>query len=109
MKIVDCSLVAVDKYVLFDSVPLFPRPLQSLARPWKKQNSISDCYLSIMETGDENLISTKVEVSTSFSSTAGSGSVEWSQEEEKALVRKFDWRMLPGLSILYLLCFLDRT
>ena len=24
-------------------------------------------------------------------------------------MRKFDWRILPGLSCLYLLCFLDRT
>jgi len=46
---------------------------------------------------------------TSFSSTADSGCVEWTEEEENALVRKFDKRILPGLSALYLLCFLDRT
>lgn len=46
---------------------------------------------------------------TSFSSTAGSGGIGWSYQEEQYLVRKFDWRILPGLSCLYLLCFLDRT
>ena len=62
-----------------------------------------------MDTPDENLIATKAEVSASFSSTAGYGNVGWSQEEERTLVRKFDWRILPGLSVLYFLCFLDRT
>jgi hypothetical protein len=62
-----------------------------------------------MDTPDENLIGTKSEVSASLSSTAGYGNVGWSQEEERALVRKFDWRILPGLSVLYFLCFLDRT
>ena len=46
---------------------------------------------------------------TSFSSAAGSEGVEWTETEENALVRKFDKRILPGLSALYLLCFLDRT
>lgn len=46
---------------------------------------------------------------TSFSSTAGYGGIGWSYQEEQYLVRKFDWRILPGLSCLYLLCFLDRT
>jgi hypothetical protein len=46
---------------------------------------------------------------TSFSSTAGYGGIGWSYQEEQYLVRKFDWRILPGLSCLYLLCFLDRA
>jgi len=46
---------------------------------------------------------------TCFSSAAGSDGVDWTEEEENALVRKFDKRILPGLSALYLLCFLDRT
>ena len=62
-----------------------------------------------METGDQKLISGNVEAYTSFSSTAGYGNVGWSREEEQALVRKFDRRILPGLSVLYLLCYLDRT
>lgn len=51
----------------------------------------------------------KVEVSASFSSTAGFGQVGWSKAEEETLVNKFDRHILPGLSVLYLLCFLDRT
>lgn len=62
-----------------------------------------------MDNLDQNLLPSKAEVSASYSSTAGYGNVGWSPEEEKALVRKFDWRILPGLSILYFLCFLDRT
>ena len=62
-----------------------------------------------MDTPDQELISGKDEAYASFSSTAGYGNVEWSHEEEKAVVRKFDWRILPGLSVLYFLCFLDRA
>ena len=57
---------------------------------------------------EKTVISSDV-LTVSCSSTAGSGSVEWTPEEEKDLVRKFDRRILPGLSALYLLCFLDRT
>jgi hypothetical protein len=65
--------------------------------------------LSTMESPEQRTIFGKVEASASFSSTAGYGNVEWSHEEEKAVVRKFDWRILPGLSVLYFLCFLDRA
>jgi len=58
---------------------------------------------------DQSLVPQKVEISASFSSTAGFGSVGWSREEEETLVRKFDRHILPGLAVLYLLNFLDRT
>ena len=35
--------------------------------------------------------------------------VTWTPDEEKSLLRRIDFRILPGLSVLYLLCFLDRT
>ena len=35
--------------------------------------------------------------------------IQYTPEEEKALVRRLDWYILPGLSVLYLLCFLDRA
>ena len=35
--------------------------------------------------------------------------ISWTPNEEKALLRRIDLRILPGLSLLYLLCFLDRT
>jgi hypothetical protein len=35
--------------------------------------------------------------------------VEFTPLEEAALVRRLDWHVLPGLALLYFLCFLDRT
>lgn len=35
--------------------------------------------------------------------------VTWMPDEEKSLLRRIDLRVLPGLAVLYLLCFLDRT
>jgi hypothetical protein len=48
---------------------------------------------------------------TSLEDTLGSTGtpVEFTSEEEKAVLRRIDWNILPGLSVLYLLCFLDRT
>ncbi|KAG8957827.1 hypothetical protein FRC05_009567, partial [Tulasnella sp. 425] len=36
-------------------------------------------------------------------------SVPFSKEEEAALVRKLDWRIMPLVTILYLSNFIDRT
>ncbi|GAA5934073.1 hypothetical protein JCM10213_008517 [Rhodosporidiobolus nylandii] len=35
--------------------------------------------------------------------------VQFTAEEERAVVRKIDWALLPGLTFLYLLSFLDRS
>ncbi|GAA6008033.1 hypothetical protein JCM11491_006584 [Sporobolomyces phaffii] len=35
--------------------------------------------------------------------------VSYTADEEKALVRKLDWALIPGLTFLYLLSFLDRS
>lgn len=75
----------------------------------RKFKYVKNSRLSTMDTLDQKLITGKADPSGSFSSTAGFSSVGWTPEEEQALVRKFDWRILPGLSILYLLCFLDRA
>lgn len=45
----------------------------------------------------------------SSSSTNQHFLVNYSAEEEAALVRKIDWKLLPGLTFLYLLSFLDRS
>ena len=37
------------------------------------------------------------------------GQVNVSDIDEAKLIRKIDWRLLPWLSLLYLLSFLDRT
>lgn len=41
-------------------------------------------------------------------SDAGADTDEWTVAEEKALVTKLDWRIVPLVTVLYLLCFLDR-
>lgn len=44
----------------------------------------------------------------SHSETAD-GSLDMAVVDEKALIRKIDWQMIPWLSFLYLLSFLDRS
>lgn len=34
---------------------------------------------------------------------------EWTVEEETAVRRKIDWNLVPLMTVLYLLCFLDRS
>ncbi|KAL8925655.1 MAG: hypothetical protein Q9208_003338 [Pyrenodesmia sp. 3 TL-2023] len=34
---------------------------------------------------------------------------DWNTSNDKALLRKLDWRLLPALTLLYLLSFLDRS
>ncbi|KAK5467689.1 hypothetical protein LTS15_000662 [Exophiala xenobiotica] len=38
-----------------------------------------------------------------------SGDIEWTEEEETSIRRKIDRRIVPLVTILYLLCFLDRA
>ena len=33
---------------------------------------------------------------------------QWTKEEEDAVRRKLDWQVVPTVTVLYLLCFLDR-
>lgn len=35
-------------------------------------------------------------------------SPSWTKEEETAIRRKLDWQLVPMVTLLYLLCFLDR-
>lgn len=51
----------------------------------------------------------KLHDASSLESTVTGTPVEFTPEEEKTLLRRIDWHILPGLSVLYLLCFLDRT
>jgi hypothetical protein len=37
-----------------------------------------------------------------------SGEITWTEEEEKRIRNKIDWRLVPTVTFLYLLCFLDR-
>lgn len=33
---------------------------------------------------------------------------QWTEEEETILRHKLDWQLVPTVTVLYLLCFLDR-
>lgn len=37
------------------------------------------------------------------------GEVTWTEEEETHVRRKLDWQIVPVCTILYLMCFLDRS
>ena len=37
-----------------------------------------------------------------------SDEITWTDEEEKRIRNKIDWRVVPTVTFLYLLCFLDR-
>jgi hypothetical protein len=34
--------------------------------------------------------------------------ITWTEEEEKVVRNKLDWQIVPMVTLLYLLCFLDR-
>lgn len=42
------------------------------------------------------------------SSDSSDTPITWTVEEETKIRRKLDWQLVPMVSILYLLCFLDR-
>ena len=35
--------------------------------------------------------------------------ITWTEDEEKIIRNKIDWRLVPTVTFLYLLCFLDRA
>lgn len=41
--------------------------------------------------------------------TSQNSDIDYSGVNEKSLVRKIDWRIIPGVILLYLLSFLDRS
>ena len=59
---------------------------------------------------DDSRRSSAGEVDGEKDSIAGShDGVSWTAVEEARVVRKVDWHLLPGLTLLYLLSFLDRA
>jgi hypothetical protein len=58
---------------------------------------------------EQNSSDASLHDASSMESTLAGTPVEYTAEEEKAVLRRIDWHILPGLSVLYLLCFLDRT
>jgi sugar phosphate permease len=41
-------------------------------------------------------------------SSSDESELEWTEEEERAIRRKIDWHTVPLVTLLYMLCFLDR-
>lgn len=56
-------------------------------------------------------LDTKLKLKDESEPPSGSelGEVESGTIDEKALLRKLDWRLLPAVGVLYLLSFLDRS
>jgi len=53
----------------------------------------------------EEKVTTEIEETASDHTTGESGDVI----DEKKLLRKLDWHLIPGLTLLFLLSFLDRS
>lgn len=56
-------------------------------------------------------LDTKLKLKNESEPSSGSelGEAESGTIDEKALLRKLDWRLLPAVGVLYLLSFLDRS
>lgn len=39
----------------------------------------------------------------------GAGEATWTEEEETRVRHKLDWQIVPVVTVLYLMCFLDRS
>ena len=37
-----------------------------------------------------------------------SGAIEWTSEDERRIRQRMDWRIVPVVLALYLMCFIDR-
>jgi hypothetical protein len=37
------------------------------------------------------------------------GAIEWTPEDEKRIRQRMDWRIVPIVLALYLMCFIDRS
>lgn len=53
-------------------------------------------------------LSNEVVHSEKVSSNAVDASMEWTDADEKRIRRKMDFRIVPAVFALYLLCFIDR-
>jgi MFS transporter, ACS family, DAL5 transporter family protein len=38
-----------------------------------------------------------------------SGAIEWTAEDERRIRQRMDWRIVPIVLALYLMCFIDRS
>jgi hypothetical protein len=57
---------------------------------------------------DEKNLPFEIEASHRNTSDSSIDVPQWTEEEETAVRHKLDWQIVPTVTILYLLCFLDR-
>jgi len=57
---------------------------------------------------EKELVSDAVLADTSQSSQNDMTSLEWDAADEKRIRNRMDWRIMPTVFILYILCFIDR-
>ena len=60
--------------------------------------------MAIEKIVDESLNIAEIETRT----TSSDEEPTWSEEEETRVRHKLDWQVVPMVTILYLMCFLDR-
>jgi len=57
---------------------------------------------------EKELASDAVLAGTSQSSQDDPSSIEWDAADEKRIRNRMDWRIMPTVFLLYILCFIDR-
>jgi hypothetical protein len=53
-------------------------------------------------------LETEVVMAENISASNNSSSMEWDALDEKRIRQRMDWRIVPTVFALYLLCFIDR-
>ena len=62
-----------------------------------------------MPTDVEKELVAEAAIAEKSSSDDESSSREWTELDEKRIRRKIDWRLIPTVFLLYLMCFIDRA
>jgi len=70
---------------------------------------VEDQPTQIMKNTEDAFKNETHEIRQLTTASAGSSDLLFDDRTTKRLIRKIDWRIIPFLSLLYLLSFLDRT
>lgn len=63
--------------------------------------------MAVIAEGAEQKLSTQVEMAAASSDTLALG--DMGPKQERALLRKIDYHLMPAVGVLYLMSFLDRS